>query len=135
MLKASPNITDEEREEMQIAMDKGGNQPPIPVTNTPPSVEYDTSISGRLTTTLSEKDSSAKGMPHGAGSAEVRSAVLDHEPTDSEELTSSVTIYQVVYVQDFNISMEGTALYSMYRWVSPMGEKGPWSRIYRVIIP
>jgi hypothetical protein len=135
MLKASPNITDEEREEMQIAIDKGGNQPPIPVTNTPPSIEYDTSISGRLTTTLSEKDSTSKGMPYGAGSAEVRSAVLDHEPTDSEELTSSVTIYQVVYVQDFNVSMEGKAMYSMYRWVSPTGEKGPWSRIYRIIIP
>jgi hypothetical protein len=135
MLKASPNITDEEREEMQIAIDKGGNQPPIPVTDTPPVVEYDTSISGRLTTTLSEKDSTSKGMPHGAGSAEVRSTVLDHEPTDSEELTNSVTIYQVVYVQDFNISMEGKALYSMYRWVSPTGEKGPWSRIYRIVIP
>jgi hypothetical protein len=134
ILKASPNITDEEREEMQLSIDKGGYHAATPVTDTPPAVEYDTSIPGRLTTTLSEKDSTSKGMPHGAGSAEVRSAVLDHEPADSEELTSSVTIYQVVYVQDFNVSMEGKVLYSMYRWVSPTGEKGPWSLIYRIVI-
>jgi hypothetical protein len=38
-------------------------------------------------------------------------------------------------IYDFDLTEQGKTLYSIGRWVSPTGKKGPWLRIGRVVIP
>jgi hypothetical protein len=60
---------------------------------------------------------------------------LDHEPRSYEELTEVVTFYSTEDIKDYRVEDQGKIVYSIYRWVSPTGGKGPWSRVFRVRVP
>jgi hypothetical protein len=137
MVKGNPNTSDEERIAIFIAPNARPKHPIIPVTNTPPEVHVDTSMPMRLTFNYWEegRDDGSKAMPHGAGSVECWSAILDHAPEHIDELTHVEVDFQSPLVMDWDNSDRGKTLYYVLRWVSPTGEKGPWTVIMKVIIP
>jgi hypothetical protein len=137
MVKGNPNTSDAERIDIYVAPNAHPKHPIIPVTNTPPEVHVDTSIPGRLTFHYWEtgRDDGSKAMPHGAGSVECWSAILDHAPEHFDELTHVAIDFQSPLVMDWDNSDRGKALFYVFRWVSPTGEKGPWTVIMKVIIP
>jgi hypothetical protein len=137
MVKGNPNTTDGERIAIHIAPNARPKHPKIPVTSTPPEIHVDTHIPKRLTFNYWEegRDDGSKAMPHGAGSFELWSALLDHEPAHMDELTHMQIDFQSPLVMDFDDSERGKTLYFIARWVSPTGEKGPWTVVMRVIVP
>jgi hypothetical protein len=134
-LKSNIYMADFERQDMGIAPKPGGYHGRLSAVDTAPNFHFDTSIAGRITIHVSETGSTSKTFPHEAVAAEIRTAILDHEPQSIDELTAVRTIFQLSEIYDFNIPQQGKALYSIGRWVGPTGKKGPWSRTWRVVIP
>jgi hypothetical protein len=60
---------------------------------------------------------------------------LDHAPVHINELTIMLIDFQTPLVIDFDAADRGKTLYFVARWVSPTGEKGPWTVITMVVIP
>jgi hypothetical protein len=137
MVKGNRNTTDGERAAIHIPPNKRTAHPKLPVTSTPPEIHVDISIPKRLTFNYWEegRDDGSKAMPHGAGSFELWSKLLDHEPAHMDELTHVLIDFQSPLVMDFDDSERGKTLYFIARWVSPTGEKGPWTVVMRVIVP
>jgi hypothetical protein len=135
-LQNNPDVTVADLEEMDIAVKRGGFHEKKKVTDTKPIMEFDTSKPGQLGYVIKEEgaeDSTA--MPENSGSIEVCSAHLDHQPANVGELTEVTTIYQTTAIYHYPLSKKGEVVYFMCRWVSPTGEKGPWSEVYRVVLP
>jgi hypothetical protein len=137
MVKGNPNTSDDERIDIFIKPNAPTFHPKVPVTNTPPEVHVDTSIPKRLTFHYWEegRDDGSKAMPHGAGSFELWCAIMDHRPEDENALTHVLIDFQSPLVMDFSEADRGKILYFVARWVSPTGEKGPWTIIMMVVIP
>jgi hypothetical protein len=38
-------------------------------------------------------------------------------------------------IYNYILERKGEVVYIVCRWVSPTGEKGPWSEVYRAVLP
>lgn len=134
-LQNNHNVSKAELEEMDIATNKGGRREKLPVTDTAPVAEHDTSVMGRIRTFFNEEDSDSRTWPVGADAIIVGWVIQDTEPQSIEDFSHFDTIFHMEEDRVYDLPLQGKVIWFIYCWVSPTGEKGIWSRIYRVRIP
>jgi hypothetical protein len=100
-----------------------------------PEAEADTSIIRQVTIRFWDSATKKRGKPHGVHGAEIRWAILDHEPTTENELTNSDFDTATPYTMSFDESQRGKRLYFCLRWESTTNLKGPYGEIYSAVIP
>jgi hypothetical protein len=135
MVKANVKTTDAERLFLNIVPVAVSYHKRIPVTSTAPHLEFVTALAGRLTIEYWELESDSKAMPRGAGAFEFWYKIMDHAPVSISELTNVLIDFQSPLVIDFDASERGKTVYCVARWISPTGEKGPWTVVLMVIVP
>jgi hypothetical protein len=134
-IKGNSMTTDAERIDLNIAPNARTAHAKIPVTDTSPVVEVDTSEPMRVVVTVKEKGKKDIGKPDGGRMWEERWIVADEYTSDIEKLTNfaahSTSRIEKVFTQE----QRGKVLLLAVRWVSPSGEEGKWSVIIAVYIP
>lgn len=125
-LQASPQVSDAERASLGITV----RQEPSPIG--PPTTTPIVSIEcgNRLQQTLRFVDSATptrKAKPAGAIGVEIWNKVGTTPPTGEGELRFVAVDTNSPYTMNFDSADGGKTNYVWMRWVSPTGERGPWS--------
>lgn len=81
------------------------------------------------------KGETGKAKPKNCHGVEVKYAILESKPNDWEQLTNSAFCTASPLKLTFNGEQRGKILYFACRWENNIGQKGPWSEIFFVIIP
>jgi hypothetical protein len=100
-----------------------------------PEAEPDTSVIRRVTIRFWDSATKKRGKPHGVHGAEIRWALLDHEPAAESELSNSDFDTATPFTLSFDESQRGKRLYFCLRWESTTNLKGPFGEIYSAVIP
>ena len=100
-----------------------------------PEAEVDTSIIRQLTIHFWDSATKKRKKPHGVHGAEIRWALLDHEPASENELTNSDFNTASPLTLIFDESQRGKRVYFCLRWESTTNLKGPFGEIYSAVIP
>jgi hypothetical protein len=132
-LEANTLVSDEARAEMGIFPPKPRTPNKKPTTFPDAFVKSD--IIRELTVYFRDHESLSRGKPHGIHGAEIRWAILDHQPQDVNELIHSEFDTHSPFTLEFKESERGQTIWFCLRWESTRGEKGPWSEFISAIIP
>ena len=121
-------------------MELGLNIPDTHPTPTPPPATYpvlfaDISIILRVTLNIRDMDKLSRGKPAGVHGCEIRWAILDAPPAQTDALTHSAFSVKATHTFEFEEHQRGQRLYFRGRWESNRGEKGPWGEIGNTVIP
>jgi hypothetical protein len=100
-----------------------------------PEAAADTSIIRQVTINYWDSVTKKRRKPHGIYGAEIRWAILDHQPTLKEELVNSDFDTASPHTLQFDENQRGQRLYFALRWESTSNKKGPFSEFYSVVIP
>jgi hypothetical protein len=137
MLKADPNVTEEDLKNLNILDGKGGRGTP----NDPPKdVPHFNFFIGLLRHIiiyfgLYGKSMILRGRPKGVHGAEVRWGILDLAPKNIDDLHESSFMTASPFDFEFKEEDRGKFFYFCIRWENTTGQKGPWSEIVGVRIP
>jgi hypothetical protein len=135
MLLYNPKVTDEDRERMGLPVYKHSRSPVKPPESVPIlsvrlqnpreiPIYYHDSVSG------------GRGKPNNAHGIEIRWAILDHLPADTEELTNSAFDTNSPCILKFAEHERGGRVFMCGRWeISREGEKGSFGEISEAVIP
>ncbi|MDR0371395.1 MAG: hypothetical protein LBH80_06040 [Prevotellaceae bacterium] len=80
-------------------------------------------------------ESRHKARPYGVYGAEIRWAILDEPTNDLTKLIHSVFSLRTPCQLEFDFEQRSKIVYFVLRWASTRGKYGPWSEIYRVVVP
>ncbi|MDR0698540.1 MAG: hypothetical protein LBG28_04900 [Tannerella sp.] len=134
-LRGNPLVTDEDLVKMGLPKHATGTKtPPAPPTEVIEATT-DTSKPGIVGISFRSKNEKGTAKPKHVRGAEIVSAVLDSPPTDWSQLIHSSFDTKTPAQLVFSGEQRGKTLYFALRWENNVGEKGPWSEIYNVIIP
>jgi hypothetical protein len=92
-------------------------------------------VIGRIRTFFNEKDSDSRTWPVGAEAVIVGWVIQEAEPQSIEDFAHFDTVFHMEEDRVYDLPLQGKIIWFIYCWVSPTGEKGIWSRIYKVRIP
>jgi hypothetical protein len=134
-IKGNTMTSDDERITLGIVPNAKTVHAKIPVTDTSPVVEVDTSEPMRVVVTVKEKGKETTGRPSGGRMWEARWVVADEHTSDIEKLTNFAVHSSSKVEMVFTQTQRGKVLLLSVRWVSPSGEEGKWSVILEVYIP
>jgi hypothetical protein len=112
------------------ATQTGGSEP-----KSYPEAEPDTSVLRQVTIHFWDSVTKKRGKSHGVHGAEIRWAILDHEPTSVDELTNSDFDTASPFTLKFDENQRGKRVYFCLRWETNTNLKGPYGEIYNVVIP
>jgi hypothetical protein len=130
----NPAVTNEDRDQAGLPIHKTTHEPhPIPVSH--PVALPDTSIIRQVTLDLLDSISKTRAKPFGVHGAEALWAILDHAPTNINELVNSSFTTTWTLTLKFGEEDRGKTVYYCLRWENTRGEKGPWGEIESVKIP
>jgi hypothetical protein len=135
MIRCCETITDEERAVMEITPNHPSFHPALKPPTSSLEATFDLTHVGRSTTQFCDDVTKSKTMPNNAGSIEIQRTMQETEPVTDAEWTESQTVYAMRYVKDYPVEYQRKTVYERYRWVSPTGHPGAWSRAYRYQIP
>lgn len=125
-LQASPSVSDAERASLGITVAQQSG--PIGPPTTAPLVSLE--CGNRLQQTIRFVDSATptkKAKPTGVLGAEIWNKVGTTPPTGESDLRFVAVDTNAPYVLNFDAADGGKTNYVWMRWVSPTGERGPWS--------
>jgi len=125
-LQASPAVSDAERAALGITVPSAGGTIGAPTTAPICTIE----CGSRLQQTLRFVDSATptrKAKPHGAIGVEIWNKVGATPPSGEGDLRFVAVDTNSPYVMNFDSADGGKTNYVWMRWVSPTGERGPWS--------
>ncbi len=125
-LQASPLVSDAEKASLGITVAQSGS--PIGPPTTSPIVSIE--CGARLQQTLRFVDSATptrKAKPAGAMGVEIWNKVGIAPPAGEADLRFVAVDTNSPYVLSFDSADGGKTNYVWMRWVSPTGERGPWS--------
>ncbi len=125
-LQASAVVSDAEKASLGITV----RQEPTPIgpPTTAPIISIE--VGNRLQQTLRFVDSATptrKAKPRGVIGVEIWSKVGTTPPANENELRFVAVDTNAPYVMNFDSTDGGKTNYVWMRWVSPTGERGPWS--------
>jgi hypothetical protein len=100
-----------------------------------PEAEIDTSVIRQLTIRFWDSITKKRRKPYRVHGAEIRWAILDHEPESENELVNSDFDTASPFTLKFDESQRGKRVYFCLRWESSTNLKGPFGEIYSAIIP
>jgi hypothetical protein len=98
-------------------------------------LELDNSIIRQITVHFRDAGSDRRGKPAHAHGVELRRAILDNPPQSVEDLTKSAFDTASPYTFKFDEAERGKALYICPCWENSRGEKGPFGKIVKAIVP
>jgi hypothetical protein len=125
-LQASPSVSDAERASLGITVPGQGG--PIPAPNSRPLVAVE--CGQRLQHTLrfvDENSPTRRAKPDGVLGAEIWAKVGTAPPVNEAELRFVAVDTATPYTLNFESADGGKNAYYWLRWVSPTGQRGPWS--------
>jgi hypothetical protein len=134
-IKGNPLVTNVDLVDMGFPeRHEGGGTPSKPPTE---FVEPTISLPGPAIVEIEYrvKGDTGKAKPKGCHGVEIQYAILDHTPIDWTELTVSAFSTASPIKLTFTGEQRGKVLFFACRWENNIGQKGPWSEIYSVIIP
>lgn len=134
-LKTNPLITDADLVAMGLPQRSSGGNTPVKIPGTVPGATIRFPADGIVEVQLRDEGENGHAKPDGVHGAECRSAILDTPPKNWNELTDSSFFTRTTFRLEFNLDKQGKRLYLVFRWENTRGQKGPWSKIYSVIIP
>jgi hypothetical protein len=108
---------------------------PVAAPETYPEADPDTSVLRQVTIHFWDNVTKKRGKPRGVHGAEIRWAILDHEPASEDELTNSDFDTATPLTLKFNESQRAKRLYFCLRWETTTNLKGPFGEIYSAVIP
>jgi hypothetical protein len=100
-----------------------------------PEAEPDTSVIRQVTIHFWDSATKKRGKPHGIHGAEIRWALLEHEPASENDLTNSDFDTASPFTLRFDENQRGKRLYFCLRWETNTNVKGPFGEIYSAVIP
>lgn len=125
--QANPDVTNEQKEALNITVAKE-TKTPSPVPTTPPIGKVDNR--NRLKHIINFFDSenpNSRAKPKGVMGCEIWMKVDGTAPTDPKELDYLATDTRTPYEVTFDGEDAGKIAHYMLRWVNTRGETGPWS--------
>jgi hypothetical protein len=125
-LQASPQVTDGEKAALGITVAQAPT--PIGPPTTTPVIAIE--CGNRLQQTLRFTDSATpgrKGKPAGALGVEIWNKIGTTPPAGENDLRFVAVDTSAPYVMNFDSADAGKNNYVWMRWISPTGERGPWS--------
>jgi hypothetical protein len=125
-LQASTTVSDAERASLGINV----RQTPAPIGAPTTAPICSVECGNRLQHTLRFVDSatpSRRAKPAGVMGAEIWNKVGNAPPASEAELRFVAVDTSAPFVVNFDIADGGKTSYYWIRWVSPTGERGPWS--------
>jgi hypothetical protein len=100
-----------------------------------PEARADTSVIRQITIHFWDSVTKKRAKPHGVHGAEIRWALMDHEPISEKELMASDFDTASPLTLEFDESQRGKRVYFCLRWESTTNLKGPFGEIYSAVIP
>jgi hypothetical protein len=133
-IRFSKQMTPEDKQVYGIrprdAAQTGGSEP-----DSYPEAEPDTSVLRQITIRFWDSVTKKRGKPHGVHGAEIRWAILDHDPASVDELTNSDFDTASPFALKFDENQRGKRVYFCLRWETNTNLKGPYGEIYNAVIP
>jgi hypothetical protein len=135
LLKALPDVTEDDLDDMGIAYAKGGGNHPGLLPDDFPNVEEDVSVIRRVKFRFGILNSDTHSRPLYAHGTELVGGIFEEEPTHVSQIQRSWFTTRGTLVIEFDEADRGKIFYYCVRWESRSGQKGPWSKILKVRIP
>jgi hypothetical protein len=133
-LRYNKSVTDEDRVKLGLTVsDFKRTRAPIP--DEYPDVHVDLSVILRLTLTYHILGSTSRARLARMLGVEIRWAILDAYPSDTDDLKHTVFSTHSPQVFEFKEHDRGKTIYFRLCWVNTRGQKGPWSEVVSAIIP
>ncbi|MDR1864910.1 MAG: hypothetical protein LBR08_04990 [Bacteroidales bacterium] len=108
---------------------------PLPDPSTCPEYKADSGTIRRLILYFRDKGSQRRGKPYGVQGVEIRWAIRDEPPADTEDLMRSEFATRSPHVFEFRESERGKTVYFCMRWQNRRGAKGPFGEIMSAFVP
>jgi hypothetical protein len=134
-LKGNPLVTDEDLVEMGMPKRPSGGKTPPRKPDTLVVATADTSKPAIVIVHYRDAKKATKAKPKGVHGVELGWMISDIPPVDWSQLVHSVFDTRTPIELVFTGEQRGKTLYFAMRWENTVGDKGPWSEIYSVIIP
>jgi hypothetical protein len=129
-------LTDADRRALGINVpEPPGPRPPHPLPESFPIATFGTQTATWLYMYLIDSVTKRRAKPFGVQGAEYRCGFRDTPPVNAEDLPEVGFITRWPHIFKFRQEDRGRTFYICVRWENTRGEKGPWSEIYRVVIP
>ncbi|MHC6203158.1 hypothetical protein ACYULU_08175 [Breznakiellaceae bacterium SP9] len=129
-----PPLTDQDYRDL-IGKEPKPSHTPLPPPTTIPVLRFDSSIIRQITVYFQDEGSERRGKPTGVHGVELRWAILDHVPTDINELINTEIDTKSPFTLRFSQEERGKSLYTCPRWENSKPQKGPWGAIGMAVIP
>jgi hypothetical protein len=134
-LTFNPMVLDSDRIAMSLPVHKK-TRTNSPVAGKYPDHTLDPSVLRRITINFFDSEhGTRKGKPEGQYCAEVGWIISDVRPTKLKELVNSTIDTSSPVTLEFDEDQRGKSVYFALRWENTRGKKGPWSPIFRAIVP
>ncbi|MDR3269179.1 MAG: hypothetical protein LBT83_08960 [Tannerella sp.] len=133
-LRYNPAVTDEDR--INMGLNVPDSKPsPAPIPDTYPTCSIDSSVILRLTLQYRDSNSTSRAKPYGVHGCEIRWAILDAPPIDTDDLLRSEFSTHSPHTLEFKEHERGRVVFFRLCWENTRGQKGPWSEIYNAFVP
>jgi hypothetical protein len=135
IIQACPDVPDAQLVDLEIPRPKPSSRKPLPAPPFPPAFRFDTSAPGWVTVHVLNTENMTHGKPVGGKGCLMLYEVTDVDPVDKSKMTHRI------YVSNGKVRIEqeevnrGKKMKVCGCWMNTIGEHGPWSEIYTVIIP
>ena len=137
MLVASPFVTDEDLERMEMPARNDGERHPSKKAGRAPGFRFEQLDGHRVQIDFHDVESESKrGKPDGQHGIEMKIGVFkENRKVTIAELTESVFDTNPPYIFEGTDTQQGDFLMVCGRWENTRGEKGPWSEVFVIVIP
>ncbi|MDR1357052.1 MAG: hypothetical protein LBJ58_05210 [Tannerellaceae bacterium] len=136
MLSGNKLVSDADLAVMHLPARRNGGHRPAPVAALPPKMIITPLESNRLRISYFPEGTEHKsGKPYGQHGVEIKWGFSDETVLNQDQLPYSIFDTASPYTLKFTLRDAGKAVDIALRWENTRGEKGPWSRIARAIVP
>jgi hypothetical protein len=108
---------------------------PSPKPHTYPEATSVVTAPHEISISFRDHGSPRKGKPRGYAGVRIIYAILDHQPSTLDELSTSDFFTSSPIRLTFDISDQSKTLYYALCWANRVGAKGTYSAIYSIVIP
>jgi hypothetical protein len=149
LLKALPAVTHKDLDDMEIAYEKGGGKPAIPVTHHRPAMRVRLITSGMIEIDFLNSETGGHGKPRGGSGILLALGIagaspddhdsdeyrMDAPAVDQEQLPFTMYITDGKVILEFKKHQAGLQLEAAACWTNATGKRGPWADIITITIP
>jgi hypothetical protein len=136
ILKAMPNVTNDDLTAMGLPVRTDPHPKPAPVADTVPGFDIVPLAGNRLQIDYYPAGATRKkGKPEGQHGVEIRWAFSEEPIHNADRLANSAFDTGSPAILTFSGDDSGRAVYLALRWENTRGEKGPWSGIAVAKVP